>query len=346
MSTLSREELGRLIISEGFDVWGITGVQKAPHRNAFLSWLEAGKHAEMQWLARQPEQRTDPRQLLEGASSVIVLAINYLGHESKPAPNGLTSGRIARYARGRDYHNSLRKRLRRISRRLDEAGGRQRLFIDSGPLLERDLAVLAGIGWHGKNTMVLNRRQGTWLLLAEILTTLPFPSDTPQRERCGTCTRCLDACPTQAFDAPYQLDARKCIAYWTIEHRGSIPEQYRSLIGDRIFGCDECLQVCPWNRFAVASHDPDFATRPASCLPLQQYLEMDEQQFLDTFAGSPIRRARWQGFLRNVCIALGNVGTISDIPSLEATLSLPDPVVREHAAWAIERIHTRLSGTS
>jgi epoxyqueuosine reductase len=267
-------------------------------------------------------------------------AINIEAFSAAPLPPGgnAARGRIARYARGRDYHNLIPKRLKKFDEALAAEGGRQRCYADSGPLLERDFAVLAGIAWHGKSTMALHPKLGTWFILAAVITTLEIEAGTPMRDHCGNCTRCIDACPTSAIVATHKVDARRCLSYWTIEHEGPLPDWIRPLLGDRIFGCDDCLDACPWNRFAVASREASFAVRPASRWPLRDYLAVDEEGFRKLFEGSPIRRAGRQGFLRNVCTALGNVGTLDDLPALERCRSDTDPVVAEHAAWATERI--------
>lgn len=250
-------------------------------------------------------------------------------------------GRIARYARGRDYHNFIPKRLKKFDAALVAEGGKQRCFVDSGPMLERDFAVLAGIAWHGKSTLALHPKLGTWFFLAAVITTLEIEAGIPMRDHCGKCTRCIDACPTAAIAAPHRVDARKCISYWTIEHEGPLPDWLRPLLGDRIFGCDACLDACPWNRFAAASQEASFAVRESSRWPLRDYLALDEAGFRKLFEGSPIRRAGRQGFLRNVCTALGNVGTAQDLPALKSCCSDADPVVSEHAAWAVERLQDR-----
>jgi epoxyqueuosine reductase len=267
--------------------------------------------------------------------------MNYFTPEPPPPPDGAVRGRIARYARGRDYHNLIPKRLRSFDAALAAEGGRQRCFVDSGPLLERDFAVLAGIAWHGKSTLALHPKLGTWFLLAAVITTLEIEPDTPMAGHCGKCTRCIDACPTSAIVAPHLVDARRCLSYWTIEHEGPLPDWIRPLLGDRIFGCDDCLDACPWNRFAVASREASFAVRPSSQWPLRDYLALDEAGFRKLFEGSPIRRAGRQGFLRNVCTALGNVGTAADLSALERSCGDTDPIVAEHAAWAVQQLESR-----
>jgi len=333
---MTRDELSRIASGVGFDAVGVATVKRAPHADAFHEWLAAGMNASMDWIEKLTETRCDPGLSLPGARSLIALAMNYF----QPDPDGISDemGMIARYARGRDYHLLIRKRLRLIDRELSAAGGTQRCFVDSGPLLERDFAVLAGIAWHGKSTMALHPRLGTWFFLSAVVTTLEFPPDPPLPDRCGSCTRCIAACPTTAIVEPCRLDARRCISYWTIEHRGDLPEWIRPLVGSRVFGCDDCLDACPWNRFAQASREAGFLARPASHLPLRDYLRLDEHAFDKLFEGSPIRRAKRQGFLRNVCTALGNVGAAGDVPALEGAANDPDEVVARHARWALSQL--------
>lgn len=338
MTTAELETIAR---AAGFDAVGVAPAVRAPHAEAFHTWLEQGCHGTMDWLAREPEKRCFPELVLPGARSVIALAMNYFVPDPPSAEDGAARGRIARYARGRDYHNLIPKRLRLFDRALAAEGGRQKCFVDSGPILERDFAVLAGIAWHGKSTLALHPKLGTWFLLAAVITTIEIEAGMPMPGHCGKCTRCIDACPTGAIVAPHKLDARKCISYWTIEHEGSLPEWIRPLMGDRIFGCDACLDACPWNRFATASREASFAVRPASQRPLREYLSLDEESFRALFEGSPIRRTGRQGFLRNVCTALGNVGDSDDLPTLEKCCSDSDDIVASHAAWAVARIYAR-----
>jgi len=328
----------------GFDAVGVAPAVRAPHADAFRAWLDEGCQASMDWLARDPERRCDPAQVLPGARAVIALAMNYY-HPDIPEHDGPARGKIARYARGRDYHNLIAKRLKALDRRLVAEGGIQRCYVDSGPVLERDFAALAGISWHGKSTLALHPKLGTWFFLAGMITTLELEPGRPQPDRCGKCTRCIDACPTAAIVSPHKVDARRCIAYWTIEHEGPLPDWIRPRLGGRIFGCDDCLDACPWNRFARASREAEFLARPASLWPLQDYLSLGEEAFLQLFEGSPIRRARRQGFLRNVCTALGNIGAEEDLPSLARAAADADPVVAEHAAWAIRQIEGRRAGS-
>ena len=297
------------------------------------------------WLDRSRPQRADPQLVLPGARSMVVLALDYWqGLRPPPLPDAPASGRVARYAWGDDYHPLIQQKLRALDAFLQTHGGQQRYYVDTGPVLERDFAAEAGLGWHGKSTLLLNEEQGTWFFLAELLTTLDLPPDDPVPPRCGTCTRCLDACPTGAIrrERPYHLDARLCVSYLTIEHKGSIPLELRPLLGDRIYGCDDCLEACPWNRFAQASHEAAFQARSATVgLALRDYLAMTQEDFSRAFKGSPIKRTKRRGLLRNVCVALGNVGTSVDLPALEHAAATEEPLIAEHARWAIDQIRSR-----
>jgi len=336
-----KERLRRRAAELGFDDCRVAAAEGPRHADEFRAWLSAGAAGEMDWMQRTAEKRADAQKVLPGARSIIVLALNYWQGESL-GPNE-DWGRIARYAWGDDYHEVMERKLRELDRLLVPQGGKQKFYVDTGPVLERDFAAEAGIGWHGKSTMLLNRKLGTWFFLGEILTTLELPPDPPQVARCGSCTRCIDACPTGAITAPHKLDARRCISYLTIELKGSIPLELRPLIGDRIYGCDDCLDACPWNRFAQASRESAFAARPlVAQMRLRDFLGLDEAQFRELFRGSPIRRTKRRGFLRNVCVALGNIGTEADLPALEAAARDREPLVVEHASWAMAQIETRL----
>ena len=296
----------------------------------------------MDWMGRGAEKRCDPREVLPGVRSIVVVALNYWQGEQPGAQGG---GRIARYAWGDDYHDVMLKKLERLAAFLAELGGRQKCYVDTGPLLERDHAAEAGIGWHGKSTMLLDSKLGTWFFLGEILTTLELAADAPQTARCGSCSRCITACPTGAITAPHRLDARRCISYLTIELKGPIPVEMRPLIGDRIYGCDDCLEACPWNRFASVSREAAFAARPAVAMQLRDYLALDEVKFRELFRRSPIKRIKRRGFLRNVCVALGNVGDQRDLSALRRAASDPEPLIAEHALWAIAQILDRIPPT-
>ncbi|MEP6821273.1 MAG: tRNA epoxyqueuosine(34) reductase QueG [Chthoniobacterales bacterium] len=338
MSANLKAQLVERALASGFDSCRIARCQPPPHAGEFETWVAEGAAGEMEWLARGAEKRADPQKVLSGARSVVVVAMNYWQGEEEPAK----AGRIARYAWGDDYHDVMLGRLRELDQFLQTRGGMQKCYVDTGPILERDYAAEAGIGWHGKSTMLLNRRLGTWFFLGEILTTLELSPDAPQVARCGTCTRCITACPTGAITADHRLDARRCISYLTIELKGSIPLEFRPLIGDRIYGCDTCLDVCPWNRFAAISRESSFSARPAtSAMQLRDFLSLDEDQFRALFRGSPIKRIKRRGFLRNVCVALGNVGNADDLPALDKAAQDIEPLIREHAEWAIGRICQR-----
>lgn len=325
----------------GFDSCRVATCAPPVHAKEFGEWLESGAHGEMGYMQRGDEKRRDPQKVLPGAKSIIVLALNYFqGPAAETAV--ATAGRIARYAWGDDYHDVITAKLEKINNFLREFGGRQKFYVDTGPVLERDHAAQAGIGWHGKSTMLINERLGTWFFLAEVLTTLELPTDEPARDRCGKCERCITACPTGAITAPHKLDARRCISYLTIELKGPIPLELRPLIGDRIFGCDDCLDACPWNRFAQVSRESAFSARKSTTdFALRDYLYLDEAQFRTLFRNSPIKRIKRRGFLRNVCVALGNVGTTGDLPALEKMSSEAEPLIAEHARWAIEQINQR-----
>lgn len=338
------EEVKRLAIEAGFDLCRIAPADPAAHADVFRDWVAGEKYGDMQWMARNPERRIDPRQVVDGARSVVVLALNYHPGDEPPRPARPGAvGRIARYAWNDDYHDLVLPRLRVLDRALAGMGGVQRHYVDTGPVLERDHASRAGLGWNGKSTVQIHRKLGTWFFLAELITTLELAVDEPENDHCGKCTRCIDACPTGAITAPHRLDARLCISYLTIEHKGSIPVELRPLMGDRIYGCDECLEVCPWNRFATISREAAFQARePVFARRLRDWLDIDDETFRTLFRKSPIKRTKRVRFLRNVCVALGNVGDTGDLPALEKAAASGEPLIAEHAAWAIEEIQRRL----
>ncbi len=348
MTQTSQRDLKAQLVSFarqiGFDSCRIAACTEPAHASEFRKWLRDGAHGEMHYMQRGEEKRCDPQKVLPGARSIVVLALNYFqGEQVRRSPRHVgATGRIARYAWGEDYHDVIEARLSKIDQFLRGFGGQQKCYVDTGPVLERDHAAQAGIGWHGKNTMLIDERLGTWFFLAELLTTLELPADEPVADHCGTCERCITACPTGAITAPHRLDARRCISYLTIELKGSIPLELRALIGDRIFGCDDCLDVCPWNRFAQVSHQTAFSARQSTTgMSLREYLELSEVEFGAVFKNSPIKRIKRRGFLRNVCVALGNTGDVSDLPALERAAADPEPLIAEHALWAIEQIRAR-----
>ncbi len=333
----------------GFSLCRVARCAPPVHGASFVTWLDDGMAGEMTpWLERGSQKRLDPQAVLPGARSMVVLALNYWQGERQTSLAEIPArGRIARYAWGDDYHGLIEAKLQALDAFLQTAGGVQRWYVDTGPVLERDFAAEAGAGWHGKSTMLLHPELGTWYFLAEILTTLDLLPDAPVPPRCGSCTRCLDACPTGAIrrDRPYHLDARLCISYLTIEHRGAIPLELRPLLGDRIYGCDDCLDACPWNRFAQVSREAAFQARPGTAgLALRDYLRLSEDDFRALFRGSPIKRTKRRGLLRNVCVALGNVGSPADLPALQQTAAGEEEMIAEHARWAISRIAERFQG--
>src|SRR6266699_1121627 len=330
----------------GFDFCRIAACSSPPHAHEFRNWLHDEAHGEMSYMERGEEKRCDPHKVLPGARAIVVLALNYFQGSRNAGDTPAATGKIARYAWGDDYHDLIASKLDKIDEFLREIGGRQKCYVDTGPVLERDYAAQAGIGWHGKSTMLIDEQLGTWFFLGEILTTLELPADQPVPDRCGTCDRCLKACPTAAITGPHRLDARRCISYLTIELKGSIPLELRPLVGDRIFGCDDCLDACPWNRFAQVSHETAFAARHSTLgISLREYLELTDAEFRAIFKNSPIKRIKRRGFLRNVCVALGNAGDVSDIPALKRALADEEPLIAEHAEWAIHQIRSR-QGTS
>lgn len=336
----------------GFDACRFAGAEPAGTAPEFLTWLRKGRHGTMAYLERNADRRVDPRKVLAQVQTVISLAAAYPAPEP-PSPGGPVprllspSGRIARYAQARDYHDVLAQPLKHLARFVEAVGGPEtltRAYVDTGPILERAFGQLAGLGFVGKHTNLIGRRLGNWFVLAEILTSLKLEPDAPERNRCGSCTRCLDACPTQAISAPYQLDARLCISYLTIELKGPIPEPLRPSVGDRIFGCDDCLEVCPWNRFARAGRLMQEAARPDLMRPaLLPLLRLDDVAFRERFRDTPLWRGKRPRLIRNVCVALGNIGDRESLPALDSNRSNPDPLIAEHAQWAVRRIEERFA---
>ena len=327
----------------GFAECRFAPATRAPHAERFLDWIDADQAGDMDWLEKNPHRRVDPREVLPSCRTVICLALNYFPGTQNPAAPHLYQ--IARYAWGDDYHDLIEEKLRDLDFCLQELGGNQRYYVDTGPVLERDFATLSGLGWNGKSTMQIHKSLGTWFFLAEILTTLSLPPDPPASPHCGKCTACLDACPTQAITAPHQMEAQRCISYFTIEHKGSIPLEFRTAIGDRLYGCDDCLLACPWNRFAQKSQHLRLHARTRTfSYSLIDFLELTAQEFRTLFSKSPIKRIKRHRFLRNVCVVLGNVGTLEHLPSLQKATEDAhdvDGLIREHALWAISQIRQR-----
>jgi epoxyqueuosine reductase len=327
----------------GFQRCGISGVELGEDEAHLRRWLAQGLHGSMDWMAWHGDKRARPRELIPGTVRVISVGLDY-GGDPDQAWATLEDGErayVARYALGRDYHRLMRNRLQKLADRIAELVGPfgHRVFVDSAPVLERALARNAGLGWIGKHTCLIDRSGGSWFFLGEIYVDLPLPVDAPATEHCGTCRRCIDVCPTQAITAPYQLDARRCIAYLTIEHEGAIDEELRPLIGNRIFGCDDCQLVCPWNKFARRTDEVDFRARnDLDTATLPQLFAWTEAEFLQRTEGSAIRRSGYGRWLRNIAVALGNAPTTPEVlEALASRREYPDPIVREHVHWALAR---------
>jgi epoxyqueuosine reductase len=326
----------------GFDDCGFTTAAAPASGKQFQNWLAQNKNGEMAWLERSAEKRVDPQKVLSGAKSVIVLAASYQIENQKLQVKHQKAGEVARYARFDDYHDVLGERLKSLAGFVNHLGGaetRSLWYVDTGPVLERDFAQRAGLGFIGKHTNLISRKLGNWIFLSEIITTLELESDAAEKNRCGSCSRCITACPTNAITAPFQLDARRCISYLTIELKGAIPVELRPAIGNRIYGCDDCLAACPWNRFArEGSLMKTHAKTELNSPDLVELLQLDNAGFKSRFAGSPILRTKRRGFLRNVCVALGNTGDESALPALKKATHDAEPLIVEHARWAIAQI--------
>jgi len=335
----------------GFQKVGISDCNLSEAEKRLMDWLDRGWHGEMDYMAKHGVKRTRPGELLPGTLRVISARMDYqpkAARESWETINDPGSAFISRYALGRDYHRVLRRRLQRLAERIsaEVAEFRYRAFTDSAPVMEVELARKAGLGWRGKHTLLLSQEAGSLFFIGEVYTDLPLPVDGAPAEHCGTCTKCLDVCPTRAIVAPYQLDARRCISYLTIEHSGSIPEELRSLIGNRVYGCDDCQLVCPWNRFARASDEPDFAVRGRlDNQALVDLFSWSEAEFDARFLGSAIHRIGHERWLRNLAVAMGNaLSRLGDSAAantmraaLKSRLDDPSQLVREHVAWALSR---------
>lgn len=328
----------------GFQQTGISGVALPEDERHLLDWLAKQRHGDMDYMQRHGTRRSRPPELVPGTLRVISVRMEYWPSQRRPAIDLLRdeqSAYIARYALGRDYHKLLRPRLQQLADRIEDDIGPfgYRAFTDSGPVLEKALARNAGLGWIGKHTLLINRDAGSWFCLGELYTDLPLPLDKPGGEHCGTCHACMDVCPTGAIVAPYQLDARRCIAYLTIEYKGSIPLELRKLIGNRVFGCDDCQLFCPWNKFARFAAESDFAPRHGlDDAALTDLFSWTEENFLQRTEGSALRRISYDIWLRNLAVALGNAPTSQAvIASLQARADHPSELVREHVAWALEQ---------
>jgi len=340
LSLRIKEEAQRL----GFELVGISPARLPPHEESFAEWLRQGFAGELAYMERTQQLRRDPRALVPWAVSVVSVAMNYFTPNPRPGPTKETRGWISRYAWGDDYHDLMGQRLEALFetiRAMHEGPVEGKAFVDSGPVLERDFAGVAGLGWIGKNTHLISPKKGSWFFLGELFLSIELDYDRPIRDRCGKCDLCLKACPTSAFVGPYILDARRCISYLTIELKGWMPRHLRPLVGNHIFGCDICQDVCPYNVKARPTSEPAYAPRAGLYAPdLIPLLALTEQEFRTRIRGSPILRAKRRGFLRNVAVALGNIGSVEAVPALIHALDDKEPLVRGHAAWALGRIGT------
>lgn len=329
----------------GFQQVGIADTDLAKHEPNLLRWLAASRHGEMDYMERHGTRRSRPAELVPGTLRVISARMDYLPGDAAPIESVLENPEVAavsRYALGRDYHKLLRARLQKLADRIQAGIGPfgYRVFTDSAPVLEKALAEKAGLGWIGKHTNLIDSKTGSWFFLGELFTDLPLPIDSPATNHCGSCHACIDICPTRAIVAPYHLDARRCISYLTIELRGSIPEEFRPLIGNRIFGCDDCQLVCPWNKFARPTTEPDFAPRQGLDAPrLVDLFAWSEEMFLQKTEGSAIRRIGYECWLRNIAVALGNAPrSVPVIDALRSRADHPSALVREHVEWALGQL--------
>ena len=343
-----RDAIRAEALALGFDAVGFAAATLAEEaRGNLAEYLRRGYHGDMGWLADKAARRGDPQVLWPEAKTIVVLGLAYTPEDDPLAPLACPErGAISAYARGRDYHDTVKKRLKALARWIaarwpSELSEGLKVFVDTAPVMEKPLAQAAGLGWQGKHTNLVSRQFGSWLFLGEIYLSLELEPDAPEADHCGSCRRCLDACPTDAFPAPYRLDARRCISYLTIEHQGPIPHEFRAAIGNRIYGCDDCLAACPWNKFAAAAQEPDFLPRAALTAPrLADLARLDDAAFRAMFAGTAVKRIGRDRFLRNVLIAIGNspTGDPSLLAAIRACLDDPSPLVRGAAVWAFVRL--------
>jgi epoxyqueuosine reductase len=342
MALSLKERIAQEANALGFAAVRFAGADPPPGAGAALdTFLAGGRHGDMAWLAASSERRKSPRAIWPDVKSIVMLGMSY-GPERDPlaALSQRSRGAISVYAQGADYHDVIKSKLKMLASRVqDVAQGEVKVFVDTAPVMEKPIAAKAGLGWQGKHTNLVSRDFGSWLFLGAIFTTAEIDPDAPEADHCGACRRCLDVCPTNAFVAPYQLDARACISYLTIEHKGHIAPEYREAMGNRIFGCDDCLAVCPWNKFASVAHEAKLSVRAESDNPpLAELLKLDDAAFRARFRGTPIKRTGRDRFLRNVLIAAGNSGNETLVPQVEERLSDASPLVRAMAVWALSRL--------
>ena len=340
MSADAKTAIRNAALELGFDAVGFARPELATNaRRGLADFLAQGYHGDMGWLAARAGERTDPQTLWPEVKTVLVLGMNY-GPTSDPLAtlDERDRGTISVYARGRDYHQVMKSRLKQLARRIIEIGPQQlKVFVDTAPVMEKPLAMAAGLGWQGKHTNLVSREFGSWLFLGEIYLSLALEPDAGEADHCGACHACLDACPTHAFPAPYRLDARRCISYLTIEHKGHVPKELRAPIANRIYGCDDCLAVCPWNKFAKSASEARFAGS-TDAAALAELVQLDDAAFRRRFAGTPVKRTGRDRFIRNVLIAIGNSGEPALAPQAAARLDDASPLVRAMAVWALARL--------
>ncbi len=329
----------------GFDCFGITGASSSPEINNQLKYaLSQGWHADMVWLEDSPKRRANPKELWSEVKSIIMLGVNYApNYDPLEALENKSKGNISAYARNRDYHDIIKGRLKELAGLLARLeGAKVKVFVDTAPVMEKPLAQAAGIGWQGKHSVLVSRKFGSWLFLGAIYTNIELPHAKPSKEKCGSCTKCLDICPTNAFARPFQLDASKCLAYYNNEHKTHIPLEFRTPMGNRIFGCDDCLAICPWNKFAKATSEIKLQARAdLSDLDLGELLALDDRSFRKFFSGSPIKRLGHARFIRNVLISAGNSGDRNLLDAVQSRLDDEQPLIRAMAIWALSKLSLR-----
>ena len=333
-----KELLRKAAAELGFEAFGVTSAEASERGEYFRRWIDEGRNGNMAWMARDIDRRIFPQHVLPEARSLVCVGMNYW------QPQKARRGKIATYALGGDYHKLITNRLKKLCDILREYEGANRPYVDTGPLLEKPLCARAGLGWQGRHTGLVHQRFGGWLFLGVVITTLELPRDEPHANHCGSCSRCLGACPTHALTASNQMDARRCISYLTIEHKGSIPVEMRPLIGDHLYGCEECIAACPWNRHTKTTKEERFA--PRNIPDLLDILAWDGEAFDSATAGMAMRRTGLENMKRNACVVLGNIGTMEDLPALRTCASDSSSIIAEHATWAVEQIITRMSAST